>query len=159
MNSTIHLNYQLTIRDYMDYQFQFIKKSLLTLGLILNVVLLVILLAITGFQAGVKEWKWMVPVIIVVNGAVGALYYMLMRAVTGKSFGKDASAHQYDIQLSDEGIRLQTPATEGNYAWSEVYKVAESRKRFFIFFAENTALIIPKHEHDSALRALFKAHA
>ncbi|MBN3522910.1 YcxB family protein [Paenibacillus apiarius] len=159
MDSTIRLKYRLTIQDFMDYQFQFIKKPLLKMASLLNIVLLVILFVITGFRAGLDEWKWMVPVIIVVNGAMGALYFMLMRIVMGKSFGQDAAAHQYDVQLSDEGIRLQTDGTESSYAWSEVYKVAESRKRFFVYFAENMALIIPKDRHASALHALFKAHA
>lgn len=70
--------------------------------------------------------------------------------------------HPLDYKVNAEGIFVRLKEEEMSLAWSDIYKIVETRKDFYFYTSFNRAHIFPKEGYEEQcdlMRELIRTHA
>jgi hypothetical protein len=163
----IRKRFSITFTDYTDFVFFHNKNKL-----ILTPVILIIMIPLIWFIVGVidlgEDWGlifqnfssyWLfllAPVFAFIN-------FFQIKAVSKRQYNSSRQMQvENELVVDDTGVRESNEFGNTNAKWADIFKVAESKKAYYIYFSRLQAFILSKKYMDSgeikAVSMLIKAH-
>ena len=162
------INFDLDKEDWLEFNLYWIKnspssKKMKNRSLLALPILSVGIILLEGLNKG----EWLIP--IVVFGVANILWYVfypkryenrvLKNSEKMISEGKNKKLlGPHEIELSDSGIKEQTPSSKAEVNWDIIEKFVETDDYFYLFDSAVSAYILPKVAMDSIenVRSLIK---
>lgn len=151
----IDVNYELTAKDYIDFNLYHMKhsdkiKRLMFLQRFIIPLIYFILPFVLAKSTNVPLWLWM---------AASAAVYILWVYIFPKRMEKNISRKlskalsqernakllgKHSLAVTEEGISDIGTGGETNVKWNSIRNFIDSEEHFFIFISDTKAFIIPK---------------
>lgn len=133
-----------TYSDYLQMNLYHGRKNRIMLLAFYLVIYLGVIVYQTGSILSITQ-----PLVLTVGVILLGLLYALTRISlwwrSKRIFTSDKLLHQDQLyRFSTDGIYYTTTSGTGNIGWSDIYKVVETPKYFYIYVGKLRSLVIPK---------------
>src|SRR6218665_3467647 len=155
----IKISFKLDFSDFLDFQFSHFRRNLLNKFLPVGLIIILLPFAAIFLLNGNIGW----PVLAIYIKPAAILFSVLVLMLLAIWFSaKKAFSNDRGIQAESEyvfnasGLFRSSDSSNARLFWSYLYKVAESKKTLFIYFAPAKAYIIPKRHLTKEQLALIR---
>lgn len=153
----MELNYEITEKDYVDFNLFHAKNSKaiqkqITIQRLLVPVIYLLLAVIVSIAMDLPFLLLFIPLLIVSIGwffYYPAHFYRTVKRNAGKMMkeGKNKGVlGEHTMIFTDEGLREISPKGEMTISWSGIEQFGEAPSGFYLYNSGMSALIIPKRE-------------
>lgn len=153
---------ELSFKDYLDFNYHFMRKRTIITPII-AIVILTVIVSIMGIAQLGSDWMFVFSDRLII-------YYLILLLIPFVSLLtlRFAAKKQYEssklMKSETETVINETGVSQSNkfgntsVAWEDLYKVEETKSAFYVYIAKRQAFILPKRilgsEEDSMVKSL-----
>ncbi len=157
---------RLTLSDYISFNFFHLKTRLIAMPIALMLIMPVAVIVIDLIEYG--EVLWLAAIVALIIGAIFAGLialantFSIRRAAKKQYDSSKALQTENETTINEDGVRESGEFGSTNVGWSDVFKAAEGRDAYYIFFSRLQAFVIPRRllspDEETVLRTLLQRH-
>ena len=155
----MRLQVDITRQDFLDFNIHHYKKNQMTSTIVTGTIgLLVVLFLLHRDKTSLDFGVIGITIFVYVISYFLILKYLLKRS---KNIPQEHGAllGVKEFNFGDERIEYADKNSSGQYLWSAITKISESKNALYLFLDSNMAIVIPKRSfRDKGHEEDFKSH-